>query len=96
MILSQTLLKYFKGIQSKAVQAMAQHHAKTLYHLEDDENILRYEMIRAVWFDNESIQSTCKKHHRTRSYYYDVEKRFVQFGVIGLFDTLTHLRKRLI
>ena len=59
MILSQTLLKYFKGIQSKAVQAMAQHHAKTLYHLEDDENILRYEMIRAVWFDNESIQSAC-------------------------------------
>ena len=73
---------------------MAIVRAKTPYLLEGDESsIVRYEAIRAVWLENRSVQSVCEKHKITRSYYYDFEKRFVQLGVVGLFDTLAHVQQ---
>lgn len=93
MILSKPLLEYFRSLQSKATQSMARFNAKTPYHLDGDENILRYESIRDVWFENKSIQSVCLKHDRSRPYYYESEKKFVQFGVVGLLDTFVHVQQ---
>ncbi len=93
MILSKQLLEYFKKIQSKVTQAMAFSNTKTPYWIEDDEIILRYEAIRDVWFNRKSVKSICQKHTLNRSYYYEVEKRFEQFGTIGLFSTFAHIKQ---
>jgi len=91
MILSKPLLDYFKSIQAKTLQAMAMSNAKTPYLLQKDENILRYEAIRDVWIEDQSVHSVCQKHNCSRSYYYDFEKRFLQLGMVGLLDTFTHV-----
>lgn len=70
---------------------MAISNAKTPYFLQEDENILRYEAIRDVWVEGQSIQSVCQKYNRSRTYYYDFEKRFLRLGVIGLLDTFAHV-----
>lgn len=93
MILSKSLLEYFRSMQSKAIQAMAASNAKTPYQLPEDENILRYEAIRDVWINHKSVSKVCKERKIQRPYYYDFEKKFVEFGVVGLLNTFAHVKQ---
>ena len=91
MILPKQLLEYFKSIQSKVSQSIALSTSKTPYWIEEDENILRYEVIREVWQNQKTIKAVCDKYNISRTYYYETEKKFIDHGVIGLFSTLAHI-----
>ena len=85
MILSQKNRHYFKFLEAKVSQAIAQQGSRTPYFLDDDPVIRNYEIIREVWFDGVAINKVCKEHKISRSQYYQKEDRFVKYGIWGLF-----------
>ncbi len=88
MILSNKQRDYFKSLQSKVTQGMAQHKSRIPYYLDKDHVIRNYEVIREVWWGGASIQSACTKHKLSRSQFYEKEDLFVQHGTIGLFPEI--------
>ena len=88
MILSPKCREYFKGLQAKVTQGMAQHASSTPYFLEDDPIVRNYEIIREVWIERVSIQSVCHKYKISCSQYYEKEDLFVKYGLLGLFPEI--------
>lgn len=90
MILSRKTREYFKSLQSKVTQAMAQNNLTHPYLLEDH-FIRNYEMVRSVWLGRMPIINVCQRHDVSRSLYYEMERRFTQSGIIGLLPEITPL-----
>jgi len=86
MILSENTIKYFKFIRSNVTAAMALNHSDYPYFIQDDTVINNYECLRKVWLNSISIRNACSIHNISRSYYYQMEERFIQFGLPGLFS----------
>ncbi len=86
MILSPAAIKYFKLLSSKVSSAMASYHSATPYFIEDDPLISHYEILRMVWLGSVPIKQICVEHNLSRSSYYEIEDRFVRYGVAGLFS----------
>ena len=85
MLLSDEKIQYFAAIQSKVTHAMADHHAKIPFHIDDDPVIRSYLCIRHVWWERQPIRNVCRVHDISKTAYYEMEKRFVQKGLLGLF-----------
>lgn len=85
MIISSNTTQYFRMIASKVTAAMAVHHASTPYYIEDDPIIRNYECIRDVWYHHLPIVKACSKYQIARSSYYELEHRFITYGMAGLF-----------
>lgn len=91
MILSQKTRDYFKILQAKVSQAMAQHQSRSPYFLDDDPVIRNYEIIRQVWVNDAAIKGVCQTHHISRSHYYERENYFIRHGLLGLFPEIKAL-----
>ena len=85
MILSSGNIKYFKLLGSKVTSAMASYRSATPYFIEDDPVISHYEILRKVWFGSVPIRQVCLQYDLSRSSYYEIEDRFVRYGLAGLF-----------
>ncbi len=86
MILSINTIKYFQSINSRVLQSMAKHNSKTPYLYEDDIFFNQYECLRNIWANKSSIKSACQKFNISRSSFYEFEKRFTKYGLLGLFS----------
>lgn len=86
MILSENTIKYFRLIASKVTASMAQFQSDSPYFILHDPIINNYECLRKVWLNSISIREACDVHNISRSSYYQMEERFVKFGVPGLFS----------
>jgi len=92
MILTHGTMVYFKTLQSKVSQAIAQAGRPTTpYLVEDDPVIKNYELIRESWLQRVPIKIVCQKHKISRSQYYEKEDRFIKYGVPGLFPDIKAL-----
>ncbi len=88
MIFDQKFLKKMKAMQAGVIQGMNSEGKKTPYFIRDDEVLKRYEIIRAVWKCGKSIEEICASTQGlSRSSYYEIEKAFIQHGVLGLFTS---------
>lgn len=67
---------------------MARQNRRTPYHLDEEPILQNYEIIREVWFTGVPIQAVCQKYKLARSHYYEIENRFVEYGVAGLFPEI--------
>ena len=86
MILSIHSIRYFKLLSSKVTREMASYHSDTPYFIEDDPIVSRYEVLRKVLFGSIPIKKACLEHNISRSSYYEIEERFIQYGLPGLFS----------
>jgi len=84
MILSNNSIKYFRSLHHRILQSMAKQKVKTPYWFENEVFFPQYECIRSVWTQTLSIKSACKKFNISRSFFYELETRFVQYGLPGL------------
>jgi len=84
MILSNNSIEYFRSIYSRILQAMAKHQVKTPYLYEDEAFFNQYECLRSVWAQTSSIKSACDRFNVSRSFFYELEKRFVNYGLPGV------------
>ena len=84
MILSDNSIEYFRSLHSRILQSMAKHQVKTPYLFEDEVFFDQYECLRSVWTQTSSIKSACDKFNISRSSFYELEKRFVNYGLPGL------------
>jgi transposase len=64
---------------------MAKHQSKTPYFYEDEFFFNQYECLRTIWTQNSSIKAACQKFNISRSSFYEIEKRFINYGLPGLF-----------
>ncbi len=85
MILPAASIDYFRMLASKVTQALASSYSETPYLLEGDPVIDRYEALRDVWLDSVAVKHVCLEYHLSRSCYYDMEDRFIGYGLPGLF-----------
>ncbi|KPA15653.1 hypothetical protein MHK_004137 [Candidatus Magnetomorum sp. HK-1] len=86
MIISKKSKKYFKSLGSRVLQSMVKYQSKTPYFYKDDIFFNQYECLRSVWADNLSIKSACENFNISRSSFYETEKRFLTYGLLGLFS----------
>jgi hypothetical protein len=86
MILSQSTQQYFREIVSKVATGTGEQSSKTPYWIHDDLILSRYECIRAVWTGRDTISNACCQFGVTRSLYYELENKFIEHGVLGLFS----------
>lgn len=84
MILSDNSIEYFRSLHSRILQSMVRHQVKTPYLFEGEAFFDQYECLRSVWTQTSSIKSACEKFNISRSSFYELEKRFVIFGLPGL------------
>ncbi len=84
MILPAASINYFRMLSSKVTQGMASSYSETPYFLEQDPVIDHYEALREVWFGPVAIKHVCLKYHLSRSSYYELEERFIRYGLAGL------------
>jgi len=84
MILSNNSIEYFRSLHSRILQSMARHQVKTPYLFEDEVFFNQYECLRRVWTQTSSIKSACDEFNVSRSSFYELEKRFVNYGLPGL------------
>jgi len=84
MILSKTSIKYFQSLHSRILQSMAKNQVKTPYSFNAENFFKQYECLRGVWTQTSSIKSACAKYNISRSFFYELEKRFINFGSPGL------------
>ena len=73
-------------LSSKVTREMASYHSDTPYFIKDDPIVSRYEVLRKVWFGSIPIKQACLEHNISHSSYYEIEERFVQYGLAGLFS----------
>ena len=58
------------------------------YFLDHDDVIKRYECLRDVWESKSSISSACQRFGISRTFYYEIEDRFITCGLSGIFPEL--------
>ena len=92
MIFSAQTTKYYNSLNSRVIKGMALNHSKTPYFIKDEPIIRNYECLRDVWHSSLSISTACSKHNMSRSAYYQVESKFVEHGLAGLFDIAGNIR----
>lgn len=84
MILSGKSIKYFQSLQSRILQTMDRHQAKTPYLVKGDNFLKKYECLRSVWAQGSSIKWACANFNIPRSSFHEAEKSFIQYGLPGL------------
>lgn len=85
MILSKTCRQYFKSIQTHVLQGMASHNVASPFLMNNEPFFTHYECLRSVWLKSAGIKAACATYQLSRSTYYELEKRFVELGLPGLF-----------
>jgi len=85
MILSKNSIRYFQSLYSRILQSIVQHQAKTPYFFEGEDFFKHYECLRSIWTHTSSIKGACKEFNISRSSFYDIENRFIKYGLPGLF-----------
>ncbi len=88
MILSRKTMEYFKLLEAKVSQSMVRHSSRIPYPIDGDPVIGNFEIIRAVWIDDISVEQACKKFGVSRSCYYKKEKNFITQGAAALFPDI--------
>ncbi len=84
MILTKSSITYFQSLHSRILQNMARRRAKTPYLYEGEPFFDQYECLRSVWTKTLSIKAACNRFSISRSFYYELEKRFITYGFAGL------------
>ena len=84
MILSKNSIQYFQSLQSRIVQAMAKYQVNKPYLYDGEPFFNQYECLRSVWTKRSSIKLACEKFNIQKSFYYELEKRFINYGFPGL------------
>lgn len=84
MILSDQGIRYFHSLQSRILQALTGAQSKVPYVIPNEPFINQYECLRLVWAQRRSIKEACNTYKITRSSYYQIERRFIQFGLPGI------------
>jgi transposase len=64
---------------------MAMYQTRTPYLYEGEDFFKHYECLRSIWTHTSSIKGACKKFNISRSSFYDIENRFIKYGLPGLF-----------
>ena len=85
MILPAASIAYFRMLGSKVTQGMACSYSETPYLLEQDPLIEHYEALRQVWLGSVAVKQVCLEYQLSRSSYYEMEERFMRYGLAGLF-----------
>jgi hypothetical protein len=85
MILPTSSLNYFKLLSSKVTKEMAKYNSRIPYYIHRDPVINTYEAIRKVWLSSIPIKDVCKVHNISRSFFYEMEERFLAYGLAGLY-----------
>lgn len=84
MILSKNSIKYFQSLHSCVLQSMAKLQSQTPYFYENEIFFNHYDCLRSVWEHGVAIKSACQKFNISRSFFYEIEKKFTDYGLPGL------------
>ena len=84
MILTKSSITYFQSLHSRILQNMAKKDTKTPYLYNGEPFFDQYECLRNVWTRTLSIKAACERFSISRSFYYELERRFIMFGFPGL------------
>jgi len=84
MILSKNSIAYFQSLQSRIVQAMAKYQIDKPYLYDGEPFFNQYECLRSVWTKRSSIKLACENFNIQKSFYYELENRFIIYGFSGL------------
>ena len=84
MILTKSSITYFQSLHSRILQNMARRGTKTPYLYEGEPFFDQYECLRSVWTKTLSIKAACRRFSISRSFFYELEKRFIAYGFAGL------------
>lgn len=88
MILTVRQWNYFAKMPSRAAHSLARGNNTKVPFFVDDPIIIHYELLRAVWAGEYSMRQAQQKFNVGHSYFYTIEKNFIEYGIIGLFPRI--------